>query len=79
VTCREAIGLMGDYLELALTAETLPELESHWRDCPPCIACLNTYRRTAELARATQHRAMPLEMRARLREFLVARLSRRSA
>ena len=70
---------MGDYLELTLTPEILAELESHWLDCPPCIAYLNTYRRTAELSRATQHRVMPLEMRARLREFLVGQLFRRSA
>ena len=76
MTCREAIALMGDYLELTLTAETLAELESHWRDCPPCIAYLNTYRQTAELTRATQHREMPPEMRARVRARLRAAVAR---
>jgi predicted anti-sigma-YlaC factor YlaD len=76
VTCQEAIALMGDYLELVLTAETLAELEAHLRDCAPCAAYLSTYRRTAELTRAATPTEMPAEMRARLREFLLARLAR---
>ena len=77
MTCREAIALMGEYLELVLTAATLGELEAHLRGCAPCAAYLSTYRRTAELTRATQRCEMPPEMRARLREFLVGQRSRR--
>ena len=73
-TCRDAIDLLADYLELALARETLETLERHLRDCPPCIAYLSTYRRTRDLTAEVQRVAMPPEMKDRLRRFLLERL-----
>lgn len=74
VTCREAIAILADYLEAALTPETLEALERHLHDCPPCVAYVNTYRRTRDLTAAAQRMAMPPEMRERVRRFLLERL-----
>jgi len=60
VTCRDAIALLGEYLEATLGASAGKEIEAHLRDCDECQAYLNTYRRTSELTRA----------------FLVSRLGR---
>jgi anti-sigma factor RsiW len=70
VTCRDAIALLADYLEASLGDERVARLEEHLRDCPPCIAYLNTYRRTRDLAAAEGRVEMPEEMKARLRAFL---------
>ena len=75
LTCREAIGLLADYLESALSEEEIRELEEHLAGCGPCQAYLNTYRRTKELTGRSERVAMPEEMKDRLRKFLLRALS----
>ena len=75
LTCKDVIGLMLDYLEEALTPEVLEEFAQHLRDCRPCVAYLNTYKRTRDLTGQVARVPMPDEMRARLRELLVRQLS----
>jgi len=78
MNCREFIALLEDYLEMTVTPETLAELEEHLAGCVPCQAYLKTYRRTRELAaaseRATLPAGMPAEMKAHLRAFLLAQV-----
>jgi anti-sigma factor RsiW len=76
VTCRGLIlDYLSDYLDELLSPELTVELERHLARCPSCLAYLNTYRRTRELVGETLRVPMPEEMRAILRNFLVARLS----
>jgi len=75
LTCREAIGLLADYLESALSEEEIRELEEHLAGCGPCQAYLNTYRRTKDLTGKAERVAMPEEMKGRLRTFLLRALS----
>jgi anti-sigma factor RsiW len=79
MTCRDAIAIMGDYLESLLNEEALAELEAHFRDCAPCRAYLNTYRRTRDMAGAEGRVEMPPEMKERLRAFLVERILKSSS
>ncbi len=74
MTCREAIALLGDYLDAILGEETLRALEDHLRDCAPCVAYLNTYRRTRDVTATVNRVEMPEEMKRRLREFLLLHL-----
>lgn len=74
MTCRELIALLGDYLDTVLAEDTLRGLEAHLRDCAPCVAFLNTYRRTRDVAAAVNRVHMPREMKQRLRDFLVQHL-----
>jgi hypothetical protein len=76
VNCREAIAVMGEFLEATLTTELVAELEAHLRDCGPSQAYLATYTKTRELAGRAERVPMPEEMQRRLREFLIARLGR---
>jgi anti-sigma factor RsiW len=75
LTCREAISLLGEYLEGLLTPGQLAELGEHLAQCEPCQAYLKTYRRTRGLTIQEGRVEMPAEMRRRLGEFLVRRLS----
>jgi anti-sigma factor RsiW len=76
MTCQEAIGLLADYLEMALGPETLAQLERHLEGCDPCQAYLATYRRTKSLAAESSRVEMPPEMRRRLADFLTQQLRR---
>lgn len=74
MTCKDAIAVLADYLESALSPELVEKLEEHLRDCAPCRAYLATYRKTKSLAADAGRVEMPEEMKTRLREFLLARL-----
>jgi len=75
LACRETISLLGEYLEGLLTPSHLAELEEHLAECGPRQAYLDTYRRTRGLTIQEGRVEMPAEMRRRLAEFLVRRLS----
>jgi hypothetical protein len=76
LTCKDAIELMGEYLEAALGPELVAALERHLADCRPCVAYLNTYRKTRQLAGEVGRLEMPEEMKRRLRELLLEQLAR---
>ena len=70
MTCQDAIALLGDFLEQELGEHLASDLERHLHDCPPCVAYLNTYRKTRELTGSSQRVPMPEEMKRRLRQLL---------
>ena len=80
MNCKEFIELLADYLEMTVSPETLAILEEHLAECPPCQAYLRTYRRTRDVAAASERAnlpsGMPSEMKAHLRAFLLAQLLR---
>jgi predicted anti-sigma-YlaC factor YlaD len=80
MTCKDFVDLLADYLEMTCAPETLASLEAHLAGCVPCQVYLRTYRRTRELAAASERAAlppgMPREMKAHLRAFLLAQLLR---
>jgi len=70
MNCHEAIDVLADYLDAALTPDVLTMLETHLQICAPCRAYLATYKRAAELAAKANRVEMPAEIRQRLSEFL---------
>ena len=78
LTCQDVIGLLIDFLETSLTPQMVEAFEAHLEACPPCVAYLNTYRKTRELTGAAGHVEMPEDIRARLREILLKQLERGS-
>ena len=74
MTCKEAIDVLGDFIEQTLTEALAGELEQHLRDCAPCRAYLSTYRKTRELTGRAGRVPMPEEMKKRLHRFLLDRL-----
>jgi predicted anti-sigma-YlaC factor YlaD len=77
MTCQDAIDIVADFLDQTLASDALETLEAHLRDCEPCRAYLNTYRRTRGLAAEAGRVEMPAEMKSRLRSFLLAQLGER--
>jgi anti-sigma factor RsiW len=71
MTCRDAIAVLADFLEEALSPEAVRDLEAHLRDCAPCRAYLNTYRKTRGLVARAGRAEMPAELKTRLRQFVL--------
>jgi anti-sigma factor RsiW len=77
VRCQDfIIDLLLDYLEETLGPEGRTACERHLEDCEACRAYLATYSRTRQVVGATMAEPMPDEMKARLRRFLLEKLSR---
>ena len=51
MTCRELAEFLLDYLEEALPGAQREEFEHHLQACPPCLAYLETYKRTVQLGK----------------------------
>jgi len=47
--CQEAVELVTDYLEGALSPEEIERFEHHLRVCPPCVRYVEQVRRTADV------------------------------
>lgn len=77
LTCKEVIlDYLSDYLDSILSPDIVEDLERHLAVCKPCVAYLNTYKRTRELTGQTAPPAMPDEMKAHLRQFLLQQLAK---
>lgn len=68
--CDECVELLVDYLADELPAERARALEIHLDLCPSCVAFVNTYRGTVNVARTLQTEDIPPELTQRLLEFL---------
>jgi anti-sigma factor RsiW len=68
--CDECVELLVDYLEGELPPERAKALEIHLDLCPPCVAFVNTYRGTVNIARTLQAEDIPPEVTQRLIDFL---------
>lgn len=77
VACRQFIlDFLADYLEAKLDPGVMADLDRHLAVCAPCVAYMNTYKRTRELVGRTAPAEMPQEMRAILRKFLLKQLAK---
>ena len=76
LTCREVIlDHLEEYVDGVLARELLEDFERHLALCPACLAYLNTYRRTRQLAGHLRPLAMPVHTKTRLQQFLLERLT----
>ncbi len=75
LTCKELIlNHLGEYLDGTLNPDMVQDFDRHLELCPSCVAYLNTYKKTRDFTRRIGSATMSEEMKARLRDFLLARL-----
>ena len=73
MTCRELTELLLDFISGDLPQEKMDHLQAHLNVCPPCVAILNTYHLTIQLARRLPCSPLPPPCEKRLR-LVVAEL-----
>jgi anti-sigma factor (TIGR02949 family) len=64
--CMELLGQLSDYLDDELPADACRHLEEHLEDCPPCVAFLESLRRTVALVRSDPRPEIPQDLRRRI-------------
>lgn len=70
--CKELFSLLSRYIDADLKPEACAEIERHLGGCEPCVAFVNTLRRTAELCREYQPADLPRPLREKVRRELRA-------
>jgi anti-sigma factor RsiW len=73
MVCRDGVERLMDYLDGAVPAAERRVLESHVASCARCTAFVASYRETPRIFRTATDAALPEEMAAALRRFLVER------
>jgi len=68
--CRDAIGLLTEYMEGGLTPDRIRQLEAHLAGCSACAGFLDSLRKTRDAARSLGAREVPEECRRALRSLL---------
>ncbi len=66
--CKELFARLSEYLDGELDPEFCSRLEGHIEDCPPCVAFLESLRRTVEAARDLPARELPEDLKKKLIE-----------
>jgi len=69
IVCQQAVELVTDYLEGALSRRDRRRFESHLHACPNCSAYLEQIRQTIELAGAVDAEDLSPEARTELTEL----------
>ena len=75
VTCEQVTGLILEYVSEDLDRATTRAFRSHLRECPDCVAFLNTYKKSIRTARSLRYQEIPAELQRRVRAFLTERIT----
>lgn len=57
--CKEIFALLSDYLDDELPEDICREIDAHIAGCPPCVAFVESLRKTVELCRQAKSLAAP--------------------
>lgn len=69
--CQEIFEKISDYIDRDLDPGICDEIENHIRDCEPCVAFLNTLKKTVELFRGgIPDKEIPQPVSSNLMQFL---------
>jgi len=71
--CRELLKHLSDYLDRDLDPAIRRRIESHVKDCKPCVAFISTLKKTVGVLNRLPRAALPSDLRSRLRQRLSCR------
>ncbi len=70
--CKQLFAMLSRYIDADLPLETCADIERHLQGCEPCVAFLNTLRRTAELCQQYEPAELPRPLKDKVRNDLRA-------
>lgn len=75
LTCKQFLQELTDYLDEALEPTVRKELERHVNECPNCWVVCNTTKKTLQVFKGMEAKAVPQEIQGRLMAALEKRLA----
>ena len=77
LTCREFLSELNAYLDESTDGELKLKLDDHMTQCPNCWVVADTTKKTIQIYRGTEPRALPDTLKFRLLAALEARMKAR--
>ncbi len=76
--CQEILEKLSEYIDKEVDPSLCDEIERHIEDCEPCVAFINTLRRTVELFGGVKHVTpeIPPDVSDKLNAFLKEKIIR---
>jgi hypothetical protein len=68
--CLELFEKLSEYIDNELDEVTCQDIEKHVKECVPCFVCLQTLKRTIDLCKQTETRAVPKDFSKKLKEAI---------
>ncbi|MBI4827740.1 MAG: zf-HC2 domain-containing protein [Nitrospinae bacterium] len=77
MNCLDILEKIGDYVDKELDPTLCVEIEKHLEDCDPCVAFVNTLKKTVELFNRAKisENSIPEPVSSKLRGFLKENIS----
>lgn len=74
LTCREILEKLSEYIDEDLDPSMCDQIEEHMSGCSPCVAFVNTLKKTVKLVNTAGNEVIvPEEVRGKLHDFLRSR------
>jgi anti-sigma factor RsiW len=77
LTCKQFLQELTDYLDEALDPTVRKELERHVSECPNCWVVCNTTKKTLQVFKGMEAKAVPSDIQGRLMAALEKRIAAR--
>ena len=68
--CKKHFEGISEYLDGELDDRTCKEIEEHLKDCPECLECLDSLKKSIELCKEAGDEDMPADIHERLRSSI---------
>ncbi|MEE8417886.1 MAG: zf-HC2 domain-containing protein [candidate division Zixibacteria bacterium] len=77
MNCQEILDKICDYIDKELDPSICDDIEKHIKDCEPCVAFINTVKKTVELFKRTGEEPpeIPKPVSSNLRSYLNENIS----
>jgi len=78
MVCKDCLEALDDFLDGTLKDNAKAELDEHFKDCPPCLAFLNTYQKSTSLCKkAMQDIEVPDEVYEHIKAHLIENIKKK--
>lgn len=68
--CKEYFERISEYLDGELDEDICRKIDQHLQDCPECLECIDSLRRSIQLCKEAVKEEIPPDIRERLRSTL---------
>ena len=71
LSCKDILEKLSENIDEELDPGLCDEIDGHMGDCPPCVAFMNTLKKTVKLYnKAGEEVSIPSDVKSRLHDFL---------
>jgi anti-sigma factor RsiW len=79
LTCKQFLQELNDYLDEVVDGDLRQRIEVHITECPNCFVILDTTKKTIQVYKGMQPKALPEDVQSRLLKAVERKMAAKSA